>query len=103
MNRQEKIEVMKKPSFNVFCFKYLDGLYVGNFSYDEQCTGYKQLREMVESQITPATKEETERWEKHPTKEELTAIPDIKYMRSLHPNLRNFVREKWSYIKDLKL
>ena len=90
-------------TFNHFAEKYCDGLYDPNFEYKEQCSGYKQLRLMVEQQITPATKEECERWEKYPTQEELVSIPETKYMRNLHPLLKIFVQENWDKIKNLKL
>ncbi len=103
MDLREVREVMKETNFNVFCEKYLDGLYDSKFDYESQGSGYKQLKVMVENQISPATKEETERWENNPTTLELGQIPDIKYMRSLHPILRDYVRDNWEYIKDLKL
>lgn len=90
-------------TFNQVCEKLLDGLYDPRFELEDQCTGYKQLRFMVENQITPATKEECERWEKYPTAEELSQIPETKYMRSLHPILRSFVQNNWDSIKVLKI
>lgn len=101
----EKIENMKNNdmTFNHFAHNYCDGLYDPNFKYEEQCSGYKQLRLMLERGITPATKEEIERWEKYPTQEELFSIPETKYMRNLHPLLRIFVQENWDKIKNLKL
>jgi len=90
-------------TFNDFCEKHCDGLYDPKFDYGEQCSGYKQLKLMVEQQITPATKEETERWEQYPTILELGQIPETKYMRSLHPLLRTFVRDNWEMVKHLKL
>ncbi len=90
-------------TFNQVCEKYLDGLYDPRFEYKDQCTGYKQLKLMVENQITPATKEECERWENQPTMEELSQIPETKYMRSLHLILRSFVQNNWDLIKVLKV
>ena len=89
-------------TFNEFCHKFLDGLYDPNFGYEEQCSGYKQLKLMVENNITPATKEECERWEKYPTVLELAQIPETKYMRNLHPLLRKVIQENWENIKQLK-
>lgn len=103
VNHQEKEEVMKDSNFNNFCVNYLDRLYTPGLPIESQSSGYKQLRLMVQEQITPATKEETERWEKYPTILELGQIPETKYMRNLHPLLRDYVRENWEFIKTLKL
>lgn len=89
--------------FNDFCTIYLDRMYDDRFSFEEQGSGYKQLHFMVKNNITPATKEETESWENNPTPQELTSIPDVKYMRSLHPLVREVVRDNWKFIKTLKL
>lgn len=89
-------------NLNYFCEKYLDGLYDSRFEFEEQGSGYKQLKFMVDNQITPATKEDMERWENNPTDLELIQIPEIKYMRALHPILRDVVRENWNLIKTLK-
>jgi hypothetical protein len=90
-------------TFDEFAIKYCDRLYNPKLTYEEQCTGYKELRRMVEHQITPATREEGLRWENFPTQEELISIPNTKYMRFLHPLLREFVQENWEIFKDLKL
>jgi hypothetical protein len=81
---------------------HCDGLYDPNFPDDVQCTGYKQLKKMVKEKIKPASLEEIERWESEPTKEELMATPDIKYLRFLHPVLRPYIIENWDIIKKLK-
>lgn len=94
---------MKDLSFNDFTIKYCDRLFTPDVPYEMQCNGYKKLRNMVENQITPATKEESLRWENEPTQEELMSIPHDKYLRFLHPNLREFIQENWIIIKDLKL
>lgn len=94
---------MKKLTFNEFCFEILDGLYDPNFEYDEQSTGYKQLRYMVENNIEPASLEEIKRWETKPTYEELIAIPHVKYLRGLHELVRPFIIENWNEIKKLEL
>ena len=94
---------MKNLTFNEFCHEYCDGLYDPNFPYEKQSTGYKKLREMVEKQIIPASEEEYNRWSNNPTMEELLEIPDIKYMTSLHVNLRPLIRKKWDFIKNLTL
>lgn len=92
-----------KQSFNDFCYKVLDGLYDPKFEYDAQCTGYKLLREMVEKNITPASNDECERWRLNPTKEELLAKPDIKYLTFLHELLRPVIIKHWDEIKTLEL
>lgn len=94
---------MKKLTFNKFCFEDCDGLYDPFFSQNEQCTGYKNLRLMVEHDITPASLEEIERWEKNPNGYELLSEPHLKYLRFLHPNLRPFIIENWNKIKKLEL
>lgn len=94
---------MKTISFNQFCHKHLDGLYDPNFDYDQQCSGYKQLREMIVYNISPASREEIERWEKNPTIKELKEVPKTKYMRNLHPILRLAIIDNWDNIKNLKL
>ncbi|MGL5713268.1 MAG: hypothetical protein ACRCX2_09635 [Paraclostridium sp.] len=58
---------MKDSNFNDFCVKSLDRLYTPGLPIESQSSVYKQLRLMVQEQITPATKEDTERWEKYPT------------------------------------
>lgn len=94
---------MNQPTFNEFCHKYCDGLYDPLFEYEKQCTGYKQLRKMVVDGVSPATLEDIERWEKNPTPAEVIAIPDIKYLRFLHHNLRSYIIENWSTIKNLQV
>lgn len=103
-NFDRKLEAMKEyKTFNEFCFKYCDRMYNSSFTLDEQCTGYKQLRKMIEEQITPTTFEEILRWENKPTADELLSAPNIKYLRFLHTNLRQPIRDNWNYIKTLEL
>lgn len=90
-------------TFNNFCRYACDGMYTPGIPEKEQCTGYKKLKEMVVNQIEPASLEEMERWEKNPTQEELWSVPDIKYMRFIHPNLRPFIIHNWNIIKDLEI
>jgi len=90
-------------SFNDFCYKILDKMYEPRLSYEQQCTGYKMLRKMVEEDITPATKEEYERWRTKPTIEELFSEPDLKYLTFLHELVRPVIREHWNKIKNLQL
>ena len=94
---------MKQITFNEFCHTICDGLYDPNFSDDEQCTGYTQLKKMLVENIHPASLRAIERWENEPTKEELSSIPDIKYLRFLHPITRKFVVENWLDIITLKI
>lgn len=94
---------IKKPTFNEFCDKYLDGLYDPKFSYEKQSTGYKKLLEMVRYNIKPASLDEIKRWETQPTIKELTSTPDIKYLRFLHVLLREYVINHWNIIKTLKI
>lgn len=90
-------------NFNHFCYKVLDRMYEPRLPYENQCTGYKLLRKMVEDDITPATEEEYLRWRNNPTQEELLSVPDIKYLTFLHERVRPFVREYWDKIKMLEL
>ena len=92
---------MKDITFNEFCEKYCDGLYDQKFTYEEKCTGYIQLKKMVTENICPASLKEIERWENEPTHEEVFSIPDIKYLRFLHPNLRPYIIGNWKKIKQL--
>ena len=93
----------KNQTFNDFCQYNCDGMYQPLLPYDEQCTGYKQLKKMVEENIEPATMEEIHRWENFPTEEELFSQPDIKYLRFLHTILRPHIIENWNYIKNLEI
>lgn len=94
---------MKKPTFNEFCIEFCDNLYTPGLSDELQCTGYIQLKKMIIENITPASLEEINRWETQPTQEELFSTPHIKYLRFIHPLLRNFIIEHWSFIKTLTL
>lgn len=94
---------MTKTKFNEFCYHQCDGLYDPNFPLEDQCTGYKMLRKMVQEQIVPFSIEETKRWESSPTILEMYSAPDIRYLRFLHPVLRKFVIENWGWISELKL
>lgn len=91
----------RKMTFNEFCQKKCDDMYNPKLSQDEQCTGYYQLKKMVQENITPATLEETERWRTNPTIEELVSISDIKHLQFLHVNLRPYIIDNWDYIKTL--
>lgn len=88
--------------FDKFCFEKCDCLYDPRLPIDSQSTGYIMLRKMVDEDITPYSMEEIESWEKNPTIEELFSVPNIKYMRFLHANLRPHIIENWEYIKKLK-
>lgn len=95
--------VKKEMTFNDFCYKILDGMYEPRLSYESQCTGYKLLKKMVVEDITPATKEEFDRWKNNPTEDELFSAPDIKYLTFLHELTRPIIREHWGKIKELKI
>ncbi len=90
-------------NFNDFCYYICDGLYDPQFSFEDQCTGYKELRKMVVEGVKPASMEEIHRWETSPTINEILNEPDIKYLRFLHVNLRSLIIEKWDFIKNLKI
>lgn len=94
---------MRGISFNEFCEKFCDRLYDPRIEFENQSTGYKLLRKMVINGNTPASIEEMLRWEKSPTTDELFCKPDIKYLRFLHPILREYVVSNWSYIKDMQV
>lgn len=94
---------LKEMKFNNFCHLYLDGLYEPRLPDSAQCTGYTQLKRMVVEGITPASLEEIVRWETNPTKEEIMSIPDVKYLRFLHPLLRPIIIEHWGVIKNMKV
>lgn len=97
------MKTLWKPSpFDVFCKKYLDGLYDSRLPMDRQCSGYYKLKQMVISGIEPATEEEYERWKNNPTREEMFSQPHIKYLTFLHEITRPVVRRYWSYIKKLR-
>lgn len=90
-------------TFNEFCQIECDGLYDSRFPDVKQCTGYLQLKKMVQEGITPASLEEMERWEKAPEVDEIISEPDIKYLRFLHPLLRPYIVQHWDIIKTLKM
>ena len=56
---------------------------------------------MVVEQIKPASLAEINRWENNPTIKELFSVPNIKYLRFLHPLLRPYVIKNWEIIKNL--
>lgn len=95
--------MIMKMTFNSFCEKYLDRMYTPGLPDDQQSTGYLQLKKMVKEGITPATLEEIERWENNPTEKELFSQPDIKYLRFLHPIVREYVIAHWKNIKELEI
>lgn len=94
---------MKKLTFNEFCHQKCDGLYEPRLSEDEQSTGYIQLKKMVVENITPASLIEIKEWETNPTLIEVLSIPNIKYLRFLHPVLRPFIINNWKVIRKLKI
>lgn len=94
---------MKNITFNEFCNKFCDGLYDPRFNDNNQCSGYLYLKKIVIDKITPASISETIRWETEPTQDELHNIPDLKYLRFLHPILRPFIIENWDFIKSMEI
>lgn len=92
----------KPTPFDVFCEKYLDGLYNSKLPIGSQCSGYYKLKEMVLSDIKPATEEEYKRWKNNPTMDELLSPPDIRYLTFLHELARPVVRRYWKHIKKLR-
>lgn len=94
---------MNNMTFNEFCHKYCDRLYNPALPQEAQCTGYIKLKKMVAEQIGPASLEEIVRWENNPSINELFSEPDIKYMRFLHPLLREYIVGEWETIKTLKI
>ena len=97
------MNMKETTTFNDFCEKILDGMYEPSLPFESQCTGYKLLRKMVVDDITPATKEEFDRWRNNPTIEELSSPPDLKYLTFLHELTRPIIREHWDKIKKLKI
>lgn len=94
---------MKNLTFNEFCNQYCDGLYDPRFEDIDQCSGYLYLKKILIDNITPASLEEVKRWETEPTQEELYGVPDLKYLRFLHPILRPVIIDNWDFIKNLKI
>lgn len=94
---------MKRMSFNEFCHKCCDGMYEPRLPENMQCTGYKELKKMIIENITPASLEEIEKWENNPNIVELFTIPDVKYLRFLHPLLRPYIINNWAIIKNMDI
>ena len=94
---------IKKKTFNEFCANICDGLYDPKVTLQSQSSGYRTLRYMIKNNISPATIEEMERWEKYPNMEELVATPDLKYLRAIHPTLRPIITSNWDIIKTLEI
>lgn len=90
-------------TFNEYCVKFLDRMYTPELPDEQQSTGYLQLKKMIKENITPASLEEIKKWENNPNVQELIVTPDIKYMRFLHPILREYVIKNWKTIKQLKV
>lgn len=94
---------MKKITFNEFCADSCDKMYELRLPQESQSTGYLQLKKMVIENITPASLKEINKWENSPTSEEFFSIPDIKYLRFLHPLLRPIIINNWNQIKGMKI
>ena len=96
--------IMKKQTFNEFCYKTCDGLYDPLFPDEkDQSSGYVNLKKMVLEQIKPASLDEIKRWEISPTYEEVIEEPKLKYLRFLHPLLRPIIINNWDIIKDMEI
>ena len=94
---------IREFTFDEFCYKLCDKLYLPNLPDHSQSTGYHLLKKMVIEDIEPVSLEEMKRWESNPTFEEKATIPDIKYLRFLHQNLRPVIIEYWCFIKKMKI
>lgn len=90
-------------TFNEYCVKFLDRMYTPELPDEQQSTGYLQLKKMIKEKITPASLGEIKNWENNPNVQELIVTPNIKYMRFLHPILREYVIKNWKTIKQLKV
>jgi len=88
-------------TFNDFCYNQLDGLYNPRFNYEDQCSGYKMLSQMLLDDITPATIDEMEDFENITTIGMEYHKQYVKCLRFLHPNLRRPVVNHWDDIKKL--
>ena len=72
-------------TFNDFCYNQLDGLYNPRFNYEDQCSGYKMLSQMLLDDITPATIDEMEDFENITTIGMEYHKQYVKCLRFLHP------------------
>lgn len=88
-------------TFNEFCHTALDGLYNPNLGYEDQGSGYKQLRQMLLDDITPATTDEMEYFEDNITIGTEYQKQYVKCLRFLHPLLRPHITNHWDDIKTL--
>ena len=86
--------------FEEYCYKSLDGLYDPLFPEKDQSSGYTLLKLTLEQNITPATKEEVNKWYADPDARPYKDF--LAYLQFLHPVLRNYVRDNWDIIKNLK-
>jgi hypothetical protein len=82
--------------FNRLCYKLR--IYDPRFGYNSQCSGYKKLKELIESGVPAATREEYLHWKDHPIKEELNSFNEYKYLLFLHPHVAEILRHDWESI-----
>lgn len=85
--------------FNKFCYQSLQ-IYTLDLLYEQQCRGYKKLKELIESGESCVDQKEYQRWKDHPTLQEIESVPELKYLCFLHPNAAMVVRQQWDLIID---
>jgi hypothetical protein len=85
--------------FNRICYKLK--IYDPEFEYDSQCGGYKKLKELIESGVPAATRDEYLRWKNNPTQEELDSSPGLNYLLFLHPHIAEILRYQWDSFINL--
>jgi hypothetical protein len=100
---QNKLYNHLRSSYDEICAEYLDGIFTPGFTEEDQSTGYKLLKELIQTKTKPASEAEYIRWKTNPTIEELMMKPDIKYLDFLHPILRSIIRDNWDNFKKLKI
>lgn len=88
--KKNKIE----PDFNNLMI-YLD-LYDPRFNFENQCTGYKNIIQMLKMNVIPATEDEFNLFIKDPFKP-----VELKYLTFIHENLRYDIRKNWNLILKL--
>lgn len=84
----------EEPNFNNLML-YLE-LYDPRIDFQNQCSGYKKIVQMLNENVIPATKSEYDSFindKRKPVK--------LKYLFFIHPNLRNIIRKNWDLIVKL--
>jgi hypothetical protein len=72
------------------------GLYDPRFNFENQCTGYKNIIQMLKMDVIPATEDEFNLFIKEPSKP-----VELKYLTFIHENLRYHIRKNWNLIVKL--